>query len=514
MVIPNITRRVQTRKYAMNQDDVSHSLPQNLENHEFDFQKLHEEQRAHEHEAASLEESPGDSTQRYKQFISEIAALQDPEAKLTSCIAFMEEAIAQAGSPHFKEFWEARKMCLDLFKENINPSVRMAIWAKYSELCRQARSLKELLNEQSAFACEQLEMAVAALEKEIEAIPEWIQRIETADIGSPFMSIEDTFSRYTELQKELSLLNAYASRTNTLRKELIKTQMRIRQKNKFFERLSSLGDKIFPRRKELIQEVSVLFVQDVEKFIQSTFVSEMKTVALFDVREEIKALQSFAKVLTLNTEAFSKTRKGLSECWDSIKQVIKERRKVSAEQKTAFKQHRDEFMKELEAIQADIPAEQAALVAAEKRVDDLVFKMRKTPLGKGEIKELRDMVHKVRELLFEKSQHADAQKRQQVQKKEQEELECFSKMRKAFEELLQSEAFVEEIQNRSQTLAEEAAQCVFTKSHKQQIEKFQRQVEDYIEDKKDSALMQLSQEDQASLAKLKSVLKDLMARKQ
>jgi hypothetical protein len=506
----------------MNQEeDVSQLPTQNQEGHEhdknspvFDFQQLAHEEQEHKKEAATLEEPSTGSTQAYKKFISELRAHADPEVKLHLSISFMEDAIAQSGTPHFKEFWDARKLCLDLFKENINPSARMAAWSKYSELCRQARRLKDLFNEQSAFACEQIEMAVASLEKEVEMIPEWLKKIEPADIGSSFMAVEENFGTYLELQKELNLLNAYASRTNTLRKELIKTEMRIRQKNKFFERLSALGDKIFPRRKELIQQVSLLFMQDVEKFIQATFVSELKTVMLFDVREEIKALQAFAKVLTLNTEAFSKTRKSLSECWDSIKQVIKERRKVSSEQKNLFKEHRDEFVKEIEKIEAAIAEKPASFIDREKELDELVFKMRKTQLGKNEIKELRELVRKVRDTLLEISKGVDSLKRQEVQKKEQEERECFEKIQNAYELLLQEELPLSEIQERLMTLNADMAASSFTKAHKLQLEKLGRQVQDLIVDKKDRELLKLSQGDLDSIANLKSLLKDLKARRQ
>ena len=90
------------------------------------------------------------------------------EQKISQALEFMEKALSQPGSPHFKEFWEARKQCLDLFKENIPPSPRAFLWSKYCELSKEARRLKEILDEQTAFAVEQIDIAIKALEEEIQ----------------------------------------------------------------------------------------------------------------------------------------------------------------------------------------------------------------------------------------------------------------------------------------------------------------------------------------------------------
>ena len=65
----------------------------------------------------------------------------------------------QPQSPHFKDFWEARRLCLPLFKENMNPKSRSLLWAEYIEISAEARKLKEILDEQSPFAVEQIELA-------------------------------------------------------------------------------------------------------------------------------------------------------------------------------------------------------------------------------------------------------------------------------------------------------------------------------------------------------------------
>jgi hypothetical protein len=50
-------------------------------------------------------------------------------------------SIAQTGVPHFKSFWDARTICLNLFKENIPPALRSILWAKYNELSKEATQM-------------------------------------------------------------------------------------------------------------------------------------------------------------------------------------------------------------------------------------------------------------------------------------------------------------------------------------------------------------------------------------
>ncbi|MBS0634755.1 MAG: hypothetical protein JSR37_04760 [Verrucomicrobia bacterium] len=460
---------------------------------------LHEEQPHPEDHPAPTEASLAD----FEHFVKALKDCAEPERKLDMAIQFMQERLAQTGVPHFKEFWDARRLCLDLFKENINPTSRVHLWAKYSELCRQARRLKEIFDEQSAFAAEQIEIAVAAIEAEIAQFPAVLEQQNMEDFVVCH-SLQNHQSEYAMMQTELNLLNTYATKTSALRKELIKTEMRIRQKNKFFERLSKLGDAIFPRRKELIQKVSKTFADDVDNFVKTTFVSELKTVQLFNVRDEIKALQSIAKVLTLNTEAFSSTRKTLSECWDSIKDVVKERRKVVAEQKTSYKQHRDHFVAEMEALKASFEANQETVHAIDAKLDDLSNRMRATQLGKLEIRELRDMMRDFRSALSQKSHAEDAARREQASKKEQEKRARNEALRLSIQNLV----IDDDAEKALEALAKEVSAVAGSKAEKQEFEKIIRNVRDAIAERREQKLLNLSADDREALDKLKELLKE------
>lgn len=355
---------------------------------------------------ASPEEVSDDSAkhnihrQHFEKFLRELEALPDNEAKLQYATDFMEASLAQSGTPHFKSFWEARNICLQLFKENISPALRTILWAKYNELSKEARRLKEILDEQSAFAVEQIEIAIKALEVDIASIHEHLEKSPLLDFGMTSSALSAHLPKYQQLQRELNLLNTHASRINALRKELIRTEMRVRQKNKFFQRLSAAGDKVFPHRKELIKEVSQYFIEDIDAFIEKYFKNEFHD-SLFTIREEIKALQNMAKILTLNTHAFTHTRMRLSECWDRVKNEEKERKKERAHQKAQFKQNFEDALQKVRSFNEAYQAQPMSIAEATKQLDEVASYIRTLELGRDEWRTLREELNASRKPLLE-----------------------------------------------------------------------------------------------------------------
>src|SRR3989338_7910197 len=57
----------------------------------------------------------------FAEFLAQFEQELSPEGKIRLSIDFMKEALASSGTPRFKDFWEGRKVCLPLFKENITP---------------------------------------------------------------------------------------------------------------------------------------------------------------------------------------------------------------------------------------------------------------------------------------------------------------------------------------------------------------------------------------------------------
>ncbi|KIC71335.1 hypothetical protein [Candidatus Protochlamydia amoebophila] len=437
------------------------------------------------------------------------------DLKLQSAIDFMESTLAQGGTPHFRNFWEARRLCLPLFKENISPALRGQLWNRYSELSKEARQLKEILDEQSAFAVEQIEIAIQALENDIQQFDENVAKSTVPDNLIIPQTLQSKLQIYLNFQKQLNVLNVQASRINALRKELLKTEMRVRHKNKFFQRLSAAGDLVFPKRKELIKQISQLFVEDVNYFIQAHFNQESSHDSLYALREEIKALQGLAKQLTLNTNSFTQTRTRLSECWDKIKIEEKERKKERAHQKVLFKQNANLIKEQLQLCKAFVE-QTSSTVEAQKKLEEIITFMRRTELGRDELKELKEELSHIRKIVHDKAKHEEDLRYQQEQERNRQKKEKFNTFKELADNLVsQAESYelMKLTSDRDQLLAQ-LQESSLTKSEKIDIERILRPLRDIITEKNEKAMLAISDDDRYALKQLQDVLRQRKERRQ
>lgn len=465
-------------------------------------------------------DQPGQKDSRHKKvfdaFLADLERFETPEEKLQHAISFMESTISQAATPHFKSFWDARTLCLELFKLNVNPLLRTPLWTKYIELSKEARRVKEILEEQSAFASEQIDLAIQALENDIGRNGETIQNGDLQPLAISCQAVEKKMDFYKQVQGELDLLNTQAARINGLRKELIKTEMRIRQKNRFFQRLSAAGDKVFPRRKELIKELSNSFMEDVETFIRQNFNGEQGGEALFALREEIKALQGVAKLLTLNTHSFTHTRLRLSECWDSIKEHEKERKKERAQQRTVFKQNFVEVQEKIRIFNEAFQAGGVSLGEASKQLDEIAHFMREVDLGRDEVKELREALQNARKPIFDKQKEEEQERLRQEDERDRARKQRIVELHAECAALIAkvNELDAEALSSERDALTLKITQASITKLEKQELERVLKPLRDIISEKKEQALLSLSDDDRQMLGQLKQLLKDKKERRQ
>jgi len=437
------------------------------------------------------------------------------EQKIRLSIDFMRAALSQSGNPRFKDFWEGRRMCLPLFKENITATGRTLLWGEYIELSSEARRLKEILDEQSAFAMEQIELAIQSMEKDLEQYSEQLAQIPELTFPETCHSLCKKADSYSSLQRELYLLNTLASRVNGLRKEVIKTEMRVRFKTKFFERLSTIGDKIFPRRKELIKDISAEFIADVEAFIKEHF-SQEASVSLFLLREEIKALQNAAKLLTLNTHAFTETRLQLSKCWDQLKEWEKERKKEISQKKAVFKINHDEAMEKIKAYAAECMQEGANEEALLKAGDELLAQMKTLELGNEEVWSLKEAFQLAKRPLIDKQFLIEQERERQNAEREAQRKEKKEQLRADLQTLSQDADSLDHaaLEEKRKGLLKSYELLALSKSEKQVFEKLLKQLRDLALDKKDKAAMQLSADDLQSLENLRTILGERKERRQ
>jgi len=470
---------------------------------------------AEEKSAFNEQDKPKGHPLSVEDFIHRFETAPSSEEKLQEAIKYMRATLSQQGTPFFKGFWEARQRCIPLFKENLAAQSRADLWNEYRELCQESRRLKEILDEQSAFAAEQIEIAIKALENDIELFNDHLKKIALLVFPFPCATLEKKHEFYSSLQNELNLLNTHASRINALRKELIKTDMRIRIKNKFFRQLSAAGDHIFPKRKELIKNLSAAFLEDVDLFVTSQFSKDTTHSPLFFLREEIKALQAIAKLLTLNTYCFTQTRTKLSECWDRVKELEKDRKKERIELRSEFKQNAELVAEKIVQFRSAIESEEVNCDNLNAKVDELYNFMHSLKLGREEKQELREQINTARQPLLEKikqNEEARLQKEHEIDRLKNERIK---EVRTRVQHLLgQAENYtVDQIIHERDAILNEIQNTNLQKAEKLNLEKSLKSLKDTISDKKEKALMNLPEDDLESLEQLKVVLKQRKERR-
>ncbi|MGM0440041.1 MAG: hypothetical protein ACQEP8_02880 [Chlamydiota bacterium] len=438
-------------------------------------------------------------------FQVQFEALATPMEKIDRALDYLRQALASHTGPHLKEFWVVRKLVLPVYQsQEIEGNQRSERWAQLDQLTREARRLRELVNEQSAFAAEQIELAIADIEKGLENIEQEVSGVEFTEKSEVLRSNTDF---YRPLQQKLVLLNAYASRINALRKELIKTDIRIRQKNKLFKRLSAAGDKVFPRRKELIKQLSDRFIEDVNAYVNQYFSDDNIRGPLYVLREEIKALQSAAKSLTLNTQAFVTTRKKLSECWDCIKDQERDRKQKRFAMREVYQANADKIMEQLAGIEEQYQNKQLSLAETNKRLGVIQKDMRKVELGPEQVKKLKEKIAELRQPINEQLKAEEDERKAKVAEELKKKQESEKKLQDRIQSLKDNAAQMEvaEIEAERDAILIDIRGGDFRKSEQVPFERLLVSIKDLIVDKKEEALLALSADDRQALENLNTL---------
>ncbi|QVL58258.1 MAG: hypothetical protein KFB93_04035 [Simkaniaceae bacterium] len=366
------------------------------------------------------EKKPKFESEAFKAFKESFEKEKEVEEKITKALEFMKSVLSEVEKGSLKDFWDAKKLVGPLFKEKMNPIKRNHLWSQYAELGDEARRLKEIKDEQAAFSVEQVELAIEALEADIGHYDRLVDQIPQLEVPKGLKSLSLNEGEYSVVQRELQLLKTLISRLDGLRKEILSTDMRISHKNKILKRLSKLGDDVFPKRKELIKKVSESFIKDVEAFVESRFPQgdEKFGAPYYVIRDEIKSFQGLAKLLTLNTQSFTKTRKALSECWDKIKEKEKDRRTEMGERSEEQKKNFDVLVPKVEAFEAlcsqEENQERSRVLEQSNALQD---EMKEVALSRDHVKILKDRIQKARSNALDKVK-AKAEEKKHAAKKE------------------------------------------------------------------------------------------------
>jgi hypothetical protein len=444
-----------------------------------------------------------------EEFLKDFDNFKLPEEKIRFCLDKMRFSISQERAPRFREFWDIRKFCLPLFKENILSYVRSSLWNEFIEITAEARRLKDILDEQSSFTIEQIDLAISGLEKTISNFDEAAANSYQVKFNK---SISVNLENLEEVQSEINFISTFIQRINELRKELIATEMRVRFKNKFFKRLNFLGDFLYPKRKEQVQNLSNIFSGIVQAFYDKYFQEDVIKTPFYILKDEIKSIQSISKELTLNNKVFTETRDLLSSCWDKIKELENEKKQEYKEKKETFVENKVIVLEKIEETITKV--ENLTFEQAEHAISEILKFMRSVELGREEVNELKDKLKSIKDPYDEKNREA-------LELRIKEEKEALDKKRAEIADLKvliskSSEDLKDEEDVKKVIVGAEAKidSLNLTKAERNMLEREIKPLKDYYADLKEKALLAaLSDDELKSLEKLKAISDERKAQK-
>lgn len=412
-------------------------------------------------------------------FLNKLNTISSVEEKIKFSLEEMKKALAKEDKPDFKAFWEIKNICLNFFKESISAMARAEYWKEYIDLSNEVKELKNILHQQTTFEVEQIDLAIKSIEDELNKIEDIIKVVDEIEINEKLRSLSSKKSFFVTTQKEITLLNAIAARISSLRKEVLKTPMRISSKNKFLKRLTVVGDIVFPKRKELITLLSDEFAQIIDIFVNRTF--DLQKIPFYILRDEIKGLQDVAKKITLNTFTFTNCRLLLSKCWDKVKDAEKDYKN----EKLKFKESIDQVLDRINGLKAICEAnpEDHKIEDEEKEIFNLI---KTFGLRKEDVNFLKHKINEAKSPIFKKIELEKEEKIKKESEVENSRKERLEKVKKSITSLLENpQLSIDELDNNKKQIEKELDQLSLAKFEKLMLEKQFRTLLHMIEDKKE-----------------------------
>ncbi len=438
------------------------------------------------------------------------------EEKIGRCLEFMRSTLSDK-PVRFKDYWEIRRLSLSLFKETLSPSGRYQLWKEYLEISTEAKLLRERIDHEASFAAEQIDLAIQSIEKSLKRYEEGVAK--TASISFPDNCHVLEFKRelYESSQRELNFLNTLAIRINSLRKELLKIDLKLSDKNRLFHDLSRAGNEVFPKRKELINRISSDFLASVFLFVETNLNEKMvRRSSIFKLREEIKSLQILAKELSLDTVTFNQVRIELGKCWDFLKEQGKERKKESFERRDLFQKNFNLVMEKIKSFGEWAAVETSSAEEAIKHSNEIFNFMSSIPLGADDVKKLREEIYAASIPVTER-----VKKKQKNREKEVEELQKLRRDKiEEFKHLLQTvlsqvdNKTIDELLIDKEELQKQLSSLSLSQAERELLEYALKELRDKVIDKKEKAFSTLSAEQLQSRCHLKQILEGCECQRQ
>lgn len=356
-----------------------------------------------------MEKSP--SSQQYTHFLQQLETQEKLEEKVRLCLEFMRLCLSQEKKPAFRDFWGAKQRCLELFKEKIASKVHSLFWNEYLELSKQMKSLQVILNEEATFAQEQIELGMKALEQELMDGQYVLVKHLSSDESQV---LKKNGPLYRQLQGEVDRFHSFAQKLTGLRKEILGLHMRLGAKNRLLDRLNRLGDQVFPKRKEMIQQLSALFTEDVDQFVSKHF--SLEQPPYFALKDEIKKLQDFAKQISIRSDTFKEVRNKLSHCWEQVKEKEQLHRQAKAAKNEQMQAHFTQIAAFIDSLQKACEEGSLSLAEVGQREQEVLRQMQELKLRKEDVQIFKKRLEDVKKHLVVKKELQTKQEKKAIDK--------------------------------------------------------------------------------------------------
>jgi hypothetical protein len=221
-----------------------------------------------------------------------------------------------------------------------------------------------------------------------------------------------------------------------------------------------------------------------------------------------------AKILTLSSGVFNRTRLKLSECWDKIKVLEKEHKKEINAKRQVSQGNRAGLEQKIQEL-ADRSTEMM-LPDLDRAIEEISKEMRGTELHRQDVFDLRDRLSALRNPHLA----AQAEKAKALEEAEKEKLrlkrEKIVEAKEKVAVLLKngSEMNLEALEETVNALKEEIKQLGASKIDQQQFDRSLRQLKDLVSECKERSLLNLSEDDRNALEQLRVVLDQKKKRRQ
>lgn len=325
-------------------------------------------------------------------YIKELSKYEHAEDRIEKMLEYTKLQLSHGEIHPLSRFWKMRKYCLDHFKTTIPIAKRLKLWKNYCQLIDEIIKLKQLIDEKSSFEKEQIEGALKSIADDIDQLDVLIAN--EASINVPkCQAIAQHSEFYTTTQKELSIYSSYAKRLNALKKEILSLDISFKRKQEILDQIHALSDRVFPEKRRLLNLMSSTYASHIDRFVKHFFNQDHFKIPIYQLKEQIKQLQNFAKLISLNVDAFSKTREQLSQCWDQLKAFEKIQKKEKEEKKEHNVQKFDDLKEKIDDLKQD--KQKLAPKQLSQEAQSLNASINKEDLLKFQKKQLLNELHAI-----------------------------------------------------------------------------------------------------------------------